>query len=172
AFIGFSRLVLGYHFPGDILGGIALGLPFLLLYIWLNHLFVRHKWAEKFSMPLLLVFSVALPVILTAVMPGADPPKLLGFLAGASFGYVIEINKVRSATATSLPRQIIKVILGLAVFFGIVVGLSSILPSGGPDAGFAAKMVGFARYALGGLWVTLLAPSLFVALKLTPRQEA
>lgn len=49
-----SRLVLGYHYLGDVLGGIALGIPFLLFFIWLNALFIEKGWAEKFSMPLLL----------------------------------------------------------------------------------------------------------------------
>lgn len=168
--IGFSRLVLGYHFLGDVLGGLAFGIPFLLCFIWLSALFVERGWAEKFSMPLLLFLSIAAPVLLVAVLPGADPPKLLGYLAGASVGYILEKEKVRSITATALPLQFVKAVLGLVVLFGIVMGLGGILPSGGPDAGFAEKMVGFTRYAIGGVWVTLIAPILFVAFKLTPRE--
>jgi len=58
----------------------------------------------------------------------------------------------------------------LTCLFGIIPGLSGVLPSAGPDAAFAAKMVGFARYALGGIWVTLAAPALFVALRLSARE--
>ncbi len=170
ALIALSRMVLGYHFLGDILGGLAFGLPFLLFFIWLSALFVQRGWIEKFSLPLLLALAVFIPVVLTAVLPGADPPKLLGYLAGASVGYVLEKEKVRSRTATALPLQFVKAVLGLTVLFGIILGLSGVLPSGGPDATFAAKMVGFARYALGGIWATLAAPALFVALKLTPRE--
>jgi membrane-associated phospholipid phosphatase len=171
-FVSLSRLVLGVHFLGDVLGGIALGLPFLLLFLWLSVQFLERGWMEKFTVPLLLLISVVLPIAITPVIPGVDSPKLLGLLAGASFGYIIEKEKVRSITATALPLQFVKAILGLAVLFGIIMGLSSVLPSGGPDAPFAAKMVGFARYALGGLWLTLGAPALFVALKLTPREPA
>ncbi len=170
--MGLSRIVLGYHFLGDILGGFALGLPFLLLFIWLSVQFVERGWVEKFSVPLLLTLCVAGPVVLTVLLPGADSPKILGYLAGASVGYILEKEKVRSITAAALPLQFVKVILGLAVLFGIIVGLGGILPSAGPDAAFGAKMVGFFRYALGGVWGTLLAPALFVALKLTPREPA
>jgi membrane-associated phospholipid phosphatase len=31
--MGLSRMVLGHHYLGDVLGGIALGIPFLLLFI-------------------------------------------------------------------------------------------------------------------------------------------
>ncbi len=171
ALIALSRMVLGYHFLGDILGGLAFGIPFLMLFIWLSSLLVQRGWVEKYSMPLLLLLSVAVPVVLTAVMPGADPPKLLGYVAGAAVGYILEKEKVRSLTATALPLQFVKAIIGLAVLFGIILGLGGILPSGGPDAAFAAKMVGFARYALGGVWVTLAAPALFVSLKLTPKEQ-
>ena len=170
--MGLSRMVLGHHFLGDVLGGFALGLPFLLFFIWLSVHFVERGWVEKFSVPLLLALSVAGPVVLTAVIPGVDSPKLLGYLAGASMGYILEKEKVRSITAASLPLQFVKVILGVVVLFGIIVGLGGIFPSGGPDAAFAAQMVGFFRYALGGVWGTLLAPALFVALKLTPREQA
>ena len=169
--MGLSRLVLGHHFLGDVLGGFALGLPFLLFFIWLSVQFVERGWVEKFSVPLLLTLSVVGPVVLTAVIPGADSPKILGYLAGACAGYILEKEKVRSITAAALPLQFVKVILGLAVLFGIIVGLGGVLPSGGPDAAFAVKMVGFTRYALGGVWATLLAPAVFVALKLTPRES-
>jgi membrane-associated phospholipid phosphatase len=170
--MGLSRMVLGHHFLGDVLGGFALGLPFLLFFIWLSALFVERGWVEKFSVPLLLALSVVVPVVLTGVIPGADSPKMLGYLAGACVGYILEKEKVRSVTATALPLQVVKVVIGVAGLFVIIFGLGGILPSGGPDAAFAAKMVGFFRYALGGVWGTLLAPALFVAFKLTPREQA
>jgi membrane-associated phospholipid phosphatase len=169
--IGISRLVLGYHFLGDVLGGLALGIPFLLVFIWLSSVVAEKGWADKLSRPLLLLAAAVVPVLLTAVLPGADPPKLLGYLAGAGVGYILEKEKVRSLTATTFPKQLAKALLGLAVLFGIILGLGGVLPSGAAGAPFAAKMVGFARYALGGLWVTLAAPALFVALKLTPRDK-
>ena len=169
--MGLSRMVLGHHYLGDVLGGIALGIPFLLFFIWLSALFTEKGWLEKFSMPLLLGLALIGPVILTAMLPGADSPKLLGYLAGASFGYILEKEKIRSITATTLPLQVVKAALGLAVLFAIVIGLGGLLPSAGSDASFAAKMVGFLRYALGGIWATLIAPALFVGLKLTPREK-
>lgn len=172
AVMGLSRMVLGHHYLGDVLGGVALGIPFLLFFIWLSVQCVERGWAEKLSTPLLLAVSLIGPIVLTAVIPGADFPKQLGYLAGAAVGYILEKKHVRSSTATALPLQFVKVILGLAVLFGIVSGLGGVLPAGGPDASFAEKMPGFIRYALGGIWSTLLAPSLFVILRLTPREPA
>jgi len=163
--IGFSRLVLGYHFLGDVLGGVAFGVPFLLFFLWVSAVVYEKGWIDKYSTPLLLALSVAIPVLLTAVLPGADPPKLLGYLAGASFGYIIEKQKVRASVKAALPLQAVKVLLGVAVLFGIIIGLGGVLPS-------SVAAFGFIRYGLGGIWVTLFAPALFVYLKLAVKEDA
>ncbi len=164
AMIGFSRMVLGYHFLGDILGGLAFGIAFFLLFIWVSGLLAEKGLLEKFTTPVLLFLSVAVPIILIAILPGDDPPKILGYLAGASVGYIIEKDKVRSSLKASLPLQVVKVLLGVAVLFGIIIGLGGVLPS-------AVAPLGFIRYALGGLWVTLGAPLLFTRLKLASVEE-
>jgi membrane-associated phospholipid phosphatase len=158
--IGFSRLVLGYHFLGDILGGIAFGIPFLCFFLWLSHLFYSKSWHERFSISLLITLAVVVPLFLTALLPGADPPKILGYLCGASLGYIIERNKIGMVEKAPFYKQIIKVMIGLAVLFGIIVGLGGVLPS-------SVVWLGFIRYALAGVWVTLFAPMVFVALKLS-----
>ncbi len=163
--IGFSRLVLGYHFLGDVVGGVAFGVPFLLLFLWVSAAVYEKGWIDKFSTPLLLALSVTTPVLLTAVLPGADPPKLLGYLAGASVGYIIEKQKVRASVKASLLQQLVKVLLGVMVLFGIIVGLGGLLPS-------SVAALGFIRYGLGGIWVTLFAPALFVYLKLAVKEKA
>jgi len=162
--IGLSRLVLGYHFPGDVLGGLAFGIPFLLLSLWLSSLFYEKGWLNRFSTPVLLVLSLAVPAFLAAVLPGTDPPKILGYLAGASFGYVIERNNLRSSVKANLLQHLIKILVGVAVLFGIIVGLGGLLPSSVP-------WLGFTRYALGGVWVTLFAPMLFLYLKLSAKEN-
>lgn len=160
--IALSRLVLGYHFLGDVLGGLAFGIPFLLFFLWISSQAYERGWLERFSTPLLLALSLALPIFLTAVLPGADPPKVLGYLGGASFGYLLEKEKVRSIVTAPLFFQVLKSLAGLAVLFGIIIGLGGVLPSG-------VTYLGFTRYALGGVWVTLGAPLLFVFLKLSPK---
>jgi len=160
--IGFSRLVLGYHFLGDVLGGLAFGIPFLLFFLWISARAYENGYLDRFSLPLLLTASIVIPVLLVTVLPGADPPKILGYLGGASFGYILEKEKLRSPVAAPLPFQFLKALVGLAVLFGIIIGLGGVLPSASP-------YLGFIRYALGGLWVTLLAPLLFIYLKLSSK---
>ncbi len=162
--IAVSRMVLGYHFLGDILGGFAFGIPFLLLFLWVSNLLVEKGLIDKFATPLLLALSIAVPVFLVAVLPGADPPKILGYLAGASFGYIIEKEKLRMVVKSPIFFQILKVLVGVVVLFGIIVGLGGLLPSD-------VTPLGFIRYALGGVWVTLGAPYLFTSVGLSRRES-
>lgn len=165
--IPFSRIILGYHYPGDILGGYAMGIPFLLFLVWLSNLFVKKGWDQKIPKGLTMALCIVIPVALTALSPEGDMSKLMGLFAGASVGYIIEQEKVRSIPRTHWALQVLKAVLGLAVLFGILMGLGPILSSSNPSLQVALR---FFRYGLGGIWVTLLAPALFVALKLTPRE--
>ncbi len=165
--VGFSRLVLGYHYLGDVLGGLAIGILFVLLFIWISRLFFENGWVEKYSLPMLLVLSLAVPVVLLLVLPGGDSSKMMGMLAGLCVGYLLEKHIVRSVTATRWYFQLIKSLLGAVVLFAIVFGLGEILTVEGETMQVALR---FFRYALGALWVTFLAPALFVALKLTPKE--
>lgn len=169
--IGFSRLILGYHFLGDVLGGVALGLPLLLFFIWSSVQFLERGRINTRLWPLLLILSMAGPVLLAAVLPGVSSPKLLGCLAGASAGYILEKEKVRSVTAASLPLQFVKVLIGLAVPFILMVGFGRVFPHSISYLAFTAKTAGFTGYFLAGIWGTLLAPAIFVTLKLAPRES-
>jgi len=162
--IGFSRLILGYHFLGDVLGGLAFGIVFLLFFFWVGDLFYKKGWIDQFAVPVLLVISIAVPALLVAVLPGTDPPKFLGYLAGASVGYILEKEKIRHKVSAPILFQVVKVVVGVVVLFGIVVGLGGVLPS-------AVTYLGFIRYALGGVWVTLGAPVLFIYFKLSSKED-
>jgi membrane-associated phospholipid phosphatase len=163
--IGVSRLVLGYHFLGDVLGGVAFGLPFLLFFLWLSAMFTEQGWADKWSLPLMLAIALLAPLAAGMLLPGNDPPKLMGYLAGAGVGYLLDKEYLRFRVAAPLWQQVVKSVLGLAVLFGIIMGLSPLLPSSVP-------ILGFIRYGLGGLWGTFLAPALFVGLRLSRRESA
>jgi membrane-associated phospholipid phosphatase len=155
--IGFSRLWLAYHFPGDVLGGLVIGLAFMLAFLWVSGL------CEKLDLPLglSLALAVALPVIITAVAPEGDTSKTMGYLMGASVGYLLEMNFVQSNPRGPFFYQALKSLLGLAVLFAIVMGMGFM---GG------STVMRFSRYALAGVWLTLFAPWVFVKAGLAARQ--
>lgn len=155
--IGFSRLWLAYHFPGDVLGGLVIGLAFMLFFLWASGFFTQ----LDLPLGLSLALAVALPIIITVVAPTGDTSKTMGYLAGAAVGYLLEINFLRSNTGGPLFHQGLKSLLGLAVLFAIVLGLGFM---GG------STLMRFSRYALAGLWVAYLAPLAFVKTGLATRQ--
>lgn len=160
--VALSEIVLGMGYLGDVMGGLLLGFLALTIFAWANSLFVERGWAAKFAFPVLLVLAVAIPVALIFVWTWDGAPKLMGYLAGGSLGYVLEREKLRFKTGGRWYQQLLKAVIGLAGLFGIVFGLEGILPGDVP-------VTMFAHFALIGLWVTFIAPSIFILLRLTSR---
>ncbi len=166
ALVGLSRMVLGFHFAGDIVGGFFFGFIYLALVFGISSLAQSKGWQLHLSFPLLfgglLVFFTTIAGIVVAFMPGEDPLKVVGFLAGTILGYVIEREKVRFNQEGSYLQHALKLLVGAAVMFIIVFLLKEVLPQG--------AVWGFVRYTLAGFWATCLAPYLFVLTGLSARE--
>lgn len=93
--IPFSRIILGYHFLGDILGGFAFGIPLLLLCLWISAVFVEKGLLEKIKLPHIIILCIAVPALLAAFLPISGVHTLMGLMAGSSVGYALEKSKVR-----------------------------------------------------------------------------
>lgn len=165
--VGFSRMILGYHFARDILGGLVFGFLLMVAVFWLAGMLAKVETGEpreavflSWPLPLLLALSIGVPSLSVFFLAGEDIPMVMGFLAGAASGYILEERTVRHRPQGSWKRQILKALLGLGVLFAIVAGLSDVLPS-------HVLPFRFLRYALGGFWVTLVAPWCFVKLGLS-----
>ncbi len=78
---GFSRNMLGYHYPGDVLGGIVFGIVFLAIFLRLSVLFYEKGWLEEFSFPLLLAVSIII-LLGFSFIPVVPATKLMVYLAG------------------------------------------------------------------------------------------
>ena len=160
--MGFSRMILGYHFVADILAGLLYGFLFLALFVWISAIIVEKELSKKLTFPALLIISIAAPAILTIFLPD-DITRLMGYLAGISVGFVLEREKIRYITKTVWYKHVLRAILGVAVMFAIVAGLSGLLPS-------SITIAGFTRYAMAGFWVTFLAPFIFTRIGLAEKE--
>ncbi len=164
--VGLSRMVLGVHFPGDIVGGLFFGFLFLALVFGLSSLIRTRGWQPRMTFPVLFgglvaVFSLA-ALLVVRYIPGEDPLKVVGFLAGTGLGYILEKEFVRFSPQGKWYQHVLKVIVGLVILLLIVHQLKAVLP---PGAGW-----GFARYTLAGLWATCLAPLVFTLTGLAARE--
>ena len=81
---------------------------------------------------------------------------MLGFIAGVGVGYTLENEYVKYDVRTSLPIQVIKIVLGLAGIVIIRSGLKAIFPN--------AAFWDMLRYAVIAIWATLGAPFVFKTL--------
>lgn len=156
--MGLSRMILGYHFVRDILGGLTLGFVFLVVFILISALVIERGWVEKFKFPALLVISIIAPILLTVLLSD-DVGRLMGYLAGISVGYVLEKEKIGYLTKGLWHQHALRILLGWGVMFAIVLGLSGVLTS-------EVLAFAFIRYALAGFWVTFVAPLIFTRIGL------
>ena len=108
----FSRIILGYHYPGDILGGYAMG--FLLLLSLIERLCTR-GWGQNSSGPSLTLSCFLCPRLSQA----NDNAKRWAFSrCCSSLHYRAGLTLSRGHAGISGDQDVI----GLAVLFGIGIG--------------------------------------------------
>jgi membrane-associated phospholipid phosphatase len=186
--VGISRLYLGVHFPHDVLAGWALALLVLWVYIANQERVGRWAGAQTFSNQILLSLIVSLSIIvldrlallLIAGIPDApewaafatqarspiDAYSRAGGIFGVLAGYACMLRfasfDARGAWLHRILRYLIAVILGLGLFFGLDI-LFSLLAE---DLSALGLVLRYVRYAISSLWLTFLAPWLFLKIRL------
>jgi membrane-associated phospholipid phosphatase len=174
--VGLSRIVLGVHFPQDILGGWLIGLVVLVLYIWLEPPVAR--WLSRQQVSMQVVLAVGIPVILIFLHPsdmyGLYPAERaitpMSSLAGLGLGMVMERKWVRFRADGAWVRRVLRFLLGMVVAAVFYLGPRLILPeemAHGLESG-----VRFVRYALVGWVVAFLCPWLFALAGLVEKEGA
>jgi len=155
--VGLSRVMLGYHFPGDVLGGLVTGSVLLAVLFGLGSR-LEPGILEKYSFSTLLSASVLIPLILSFI-PAVYAPNLMGYVAGAALGFLLEGKVVNFDPRGNLWQHLLKILIGLIVIAIILLELEPLLPR-------AAGLLTFACFAFSTFWATFLAPMLFVRIGL------
>lgn len=171
--VGLSRIVLGVHFPQDVIGGWIIGAIVLLLYVWLEPPVGR--WVGRQAIPVQLGLAAAIPLALIFVHPpGADGQypveeavTTMSALSGLGVGVVMERAWLRFRVEGALWRRGLRFVAGLVVV-GVLYSVPRLLLP--EEMAYALEVVvRFVRYALIGWVVGFLAPWLFVRLGLAER---
>lgn len=156
--VGLSRIMLGYHFPGDILGGIVAGIMFLFLFFELGVTLIEKRWDRRMHPALLKFIALVVPLLLSYV-PASFAPNLMGYMAGTGLGYLFQKEKLNFSPRGRWQQHLIRILIGAAVLAVVIPGLNTILPSN-------VHLLTFTQYAFATFWTTYLAPLAFLKLRL------
>ncbi|MCX6053604.1 MAG: phosphatase PAP2 family protein [Chloroflexi bacterium] len=196
--IGLSRIYLGVHFLRDVLTGWLIGGLILWIYSKVEHKIaarIQNK-SLPYQIGTIFLFSISIVVIglisravsLNWVFPrewaqaalqktGESPnpldPSGLATLAGVTFGFLSgfawRFRKFGEIKVEGpLTQRFMRYFVGIIGVVILYLGLHSIFPEEPLVLGFFLR---FIRYALIGIWISAIAPALFVKLRLQ-KQEA
>lgn len=155
--IGLSRIFLGYHFPGDVLGGLVTGMAFLFLFFLFQSAVMSRASLEKPCHPFLLAAFLLVPFSLS-FLPVSFGPRLMGYLTGTGLGYLLEEHLLRFTEADTWKGHLLQGAIGLTGLAVITLGLDHLILS-------SMLRLKFAQYALATFWIMYLSPLLFLSIK-------
>ncbi len=171
--IGLSRIVLGVHFPQDVIGGWLIGL--VLLVVFAVAAPPAGRWLARLPAWVQAILAVAVPVGLIFLHPASEGqyPSSSGLvpmaaLVGLGLGLIMERAWVRFSVGGGWGRRIVRLLVGLVIVVVLYEGPSLIVPKNLAYGIEAA--ISFVRYALVGWAVAFFCPWVFVRLKLAVRE--
>jgi membrane-associated phospholipid phosphatase len=155
-----ARIYLGAHYPTDVLASVIIGAAILAIV-------VRGKVVERIAASpraALWIMAIGWPLLLALIRLNAETAVSLGAMLGFNIGLMIETQSVRFDPHGEWWKQIVKIIIGLAIAIAIRFALKPLLPAG--------DMFTMIRYAAIGLWMGVGAPWMFVATRLAQRTKS
>ena len=176
ALIAISRVYVGVHFPQDLAGGLLIGGVLLALYVLLGDRVIA-PWLRRQPLALRLVLGAVAPLIMLFVYPrdynGLYPDEtaatIVGVLVGISLGAPLEERYIGFSVAGPFWKRLARLLVGIAIIVLVYLLPKLLLPETfAPALDIAIRVL---RYALMAFTLTVVAPWLFVRLRLADTTE-
>jgi hypothetical protein len=116
-----SRMYLGRHFLADVLGGLVLGLLFILVAILIER---KDRVRPTTDRPTLLsiVFKFVLPAGCIIAFPAVASEAAM--LLGVNLGQALTARMLPAPVPRSIPHRLLSVLMAALAFFGTAIGLA------------------------------------------------
>ena len=168
--IGFSRMYVGVHFPQDVIGGLIVGVIYLIVWI-LAEPKVR-AWLVDQRVIMRYALAVLVPLVVWFVNPSEATATPMGAALGLGVGYVLEGQTVRFSVSGTIWRRILRGVVGLIVilvsYFALGYIFGSFDESMGETMETIWRLVRYAIIGFGGGWFM---PWLFVKIGLAEKES-
>ncbi|MFC2055634.1 phosphatase PAP2 family protein [Chloroflexota bacterium] len=165
--IAFSRMYVGVHFPQDVIGGLIVGIVYLVVLIWAEP-YVR-DWLSKQSNVRRYALAILIPLVVWILNPVEANATSMGAAIGMGVGFVLEGQTLGYSASGKMWRRVLRGAIGLvlifAVFFGLDILFSFFDESMGETMALVWRLI---RYALLGFAGGFVVPWFFVKTRLAP----
>ncbi|MFX1322734.1 MAG: phosphatase PAP2 family protein [Promethearchaeota archaeon] len=173
--VAISRMFYGVHDLQDVIGGLLIGIGFLLLFIYLEPIFTIQF--NKLSFPIKLILTITISFLLFAIPTLLSPraglglvPKdqvplfpdsgafaqVSGVILGFGVGYLLEYEYVKYEPKELRNKQkLLNLIVGLVILMAIFIPLEYIIE-------INSVFYRFGRYAVLSFVLTYILPLIFI----------
>ena len=155
--VALARVYLGAHYPTDVLASVVIG-AIILAVVNGGSLVERIASAPRAAQ---WIAAIGAPIVLAVIYLNAETAVGLGALLGFGVGVLLEAQFVCFDPRGAWWRQLLKLVIGLAIALGLRLAIKPLLPPG--------NVSDMARYAVIGVWLGVGAPWVFVRTKLATR---